>query len=60
MGKIARGKGINRRQFLNKGLWAGICGLLAIFGWRHRSAKVSPDAGKLSKHEARFNSKLAG
>ncbi len=56
--RIPRTQRIDRRRFLSKGLWIGLSGFAAMFGW-HRD-KVSPEREQSAKREARFYSRLAG
>lgn len=62
MREILRRGRMNRRQFLSKGLWAGIFSFFtgAVFGLTGQSEKGGSEAEVLSPHEARFSSKLAG
>jgi hypothetical protein len=62
MREILRRRRMNRRQFLNRGLWAGILGLFtgAVFGLPGQSQKGGSKPEALSPREARFYSKLAG
>jgi len=62
MSEILRRRRMSRRQFLSRGLWAGILGLFAgtVFSFPSAPEKGGPGPEALSAREARFYSKLAG